>query len=94
LKCPLSLVSRWWGPISVALIDGVGSLLLQVLIVIMGDEKAIISRTSGHADTRVGAMERDRRGLSIQPKIERNGAGTHPGQIRRSSKMGVMMTRE
>jgi hypothetical protein len=42
------------------LIDGVGSLLLRVLIVIMGDENAIISRTSGCADTQVGAMERGR----------------------------------
>ena len=39
------------------LIDGVGSLLLQVHD---DDEKAIISRTSGCADTQVGAMERGR----------------------------------
>jgi hypothetical protein len=31
-----------------------------VLVIIMGDEKVIISRTSGCADTQVGAMERGR----------------------------------
>lgn len=37
------------------------------------DEKANISKTSGRADTQVGAMERDCQGLYFQPKIGWNG---------------------
>jgi hypothetical protein len=58
------------------------------------DEKANVSRTSERADTRVGAMERGCQDLSFEPKIGWNGGATHLGQIRRSSKMGVTMTRE
>ena len=32
----------------------------DVLVVVMGDEKANILRTSGHTNTQVGAMERGR----------------------------------
>jgi len=47
------------GPISIALIDGLVRLLLQVLVIIMGNKKGIISRTSSCTDTQVEAMERD-----------------------------------
>lgn len=60
----------------------------------INDEKSNISRTSGRADTRVGAMERDCQELSFEPKIGWNGGGTHLGLIQRSPKMGRMITRE
>jgi hypothetical protein len=43
------------------------------------DEKAYISRTSGRADTRLGAMERGCKELLFEPKMGGNSGGTHLG---------------